>query len=190
MKSFYPQCIHRFLRPTVVAVLVLSVIFALGNSSALAKKKGKKGKSDKEVEKILEPVQEDMDKLVLKMNGGFLFSPQEAQKMLEIKFTLIDLIDEYPKSKLVIKPVYQFGLLLQQREAYNDAYELLSFLADSFPDSAYGVRAKTQLNDLMVQKPGGMFDKTAAGRTPVKTVKSVKQPAKEMQKDPKKVDSH
>jgi hypothetical protein len=123
-----------------------------GNLTAEAKKKAAgpdpAAQADAEVKKGVDPLNEQLTKLMIKVQSRALLSPEDAGKLADIKYKLQDLMDQYPQSVLLSKPIYQAGILFSEREEYNDAYELFNFLAQSFPTNPYGTKAKSQIQQL------------------------------------------
>jgi hypothetical protein len=102
---------------------VMLLLLCLFNTEwADAKKKS--GGDDKAVEKVLQPLSLEMDKLLLKLDGRYLFSPADAKKTVDLKYQLIDAMEQFPSNKLLARPVYQFSILLSKREQYEEAYTI------------------------------------------------------------------
>jgi hypothetical protein len=138
----------------IVALLALGL--GLGpslNLSAEAKKKAAAAvdptaKNDAEVKKIVDPLNDQLGKLMLKVEARALLSPDEAGQLVDIKYKLVDAVTQYPQSTLLVRPLYQAGILFLQRESFNDAYELFSNLAQGFPTTPYGLKSKGQITQL------------------------------------------
>lgn len=133
-------------------LLVGLCLSASANLSAEAKKKAAgpdpAAQADVEVKKGLDPLNEQLTKLMIKVQSRALLSPEDAGKLADIKYKLMDIMDQYPQSAMLAKPVYQAGILFSEREAYTDAYELFNFLAQGFPTNPYGTKAKGQIQQL------------------------------------------
>ena len=136
-------------------VLALACLFSGGVEplTALAKKKAKSqeaaapavdpvAEAEARLSKELVPLDAQLTKLLMKVQGRYLLSPEEAGQLVEIKYKLLDLLSQNPKSPQLGKPLYQAGILFTQREEYNDAYEMFNYLAQGFSNSQYGIKAK------------------------------------------------
>ena len=145
-----PSCRHHLFRRFLGAiVLVCLVCFgALSPVEAAKKKKGDSAKAEAELKKTLDPLAKQLNDLTVKMQGRLLFSPKDAGELFKVKYQLVDLMNEHPTSPLIAKPVYQAGVLFQAREEFTDAYELFGFLANQFPASPYGIKARGQIQQL------------------------------------------
>lgn len=144
----------RLLSPKRLTALMIALAFLLssgfGPLDAEAKKKDKKGggESETKLKEELDPMVTSLNKLMVKVQSRAFLSPQEAGNMSELTFKLMSLINDYPKSTLLIQPVYQAGILCKSREQYDDAFELFSFLAYQFPESPYGLRSQGQIQQM------------------------------------------
>lgn len=152
---FYPsQNLGKLSVGLIVALLALGL--GLGpslNLSAEAKKKAAAAvdptaKNDAEVKKIVDPLNDQLGKLMLKVESRTLLSPEDAGQLADIKYKLVDTLTQYPQSALLVRPLYQAGILFFQRESFNDAYELFSYLAQGFPTTPYGLKSKGQITQL------------------------------------------
>lgn len=157
----------------------LSVAVSL-DMTADAKKKAAgpdpAAQADAEVKKGLDPINDGLTKLMIKVQSRALLSPDEAGQLADLKYKLMDLMNQYPQNAQLVKPVYQAGILFTLREEYNDAYELFNYLAQGFATNPYGLKAKGQMQQLEKRFGPGYFSvdavspapatATAAGGTP------------------------
>ncbi len=150
----------------ILAMLCL-VAGIFGDSSALAATKKKKGddgaaKAEAEMQKNLEPITEQLGKLMVKIQSRSLLSPNEAGQLVDIKYKLMDMMDQHPQNALLAKPIYQAGILFSERESFNDAYELFNYVAQGFPATQYGAKAKSQIQQLEKRFGNSYFSVEAA----------------------------
>lgn len=138
-----------------IVISILLAGFCLGAGSQLAAEAKKKGgganpaaQADAEVKKGIDPINEQLDKLIIKVQSRALLSPKEAGELAELKYKLMDIMNQYPQNALLARPVYQAGVLFFERESYNDAYELFNYLAQGYPGNPYGTKAKSQIQQL------------------------------------------
>lgn len=147
-----------------MALLLLSLCFTgLGDLTAEAqKKKAKvdpaaqaaaeaeaKSKAEEEaIKKGLEPIASELTKLLIRVQGRGLLSPEEAGHLVDLKYKLLDLMEQYPQNMTLAKPVYQAGTLFMDREAYNDAFEMFNYLAQGYASNPYGAKARGQIQIL------------------------------------------
>jgi hypothetical protein len=140
---------HRGLSTLVLLCLIIGSVDPI--TAEAAKKKGgadPAAQAEAEFKKNLEPLTQDLDKLMIKIESRSLLSPDEAGKLAELKYKLLDAMNQSPQNVLIAKPVYQAGVLFTEREAFNDAFELFSFLATNFPANPYGAKARGQIQRL------------------------------------------
>ncbi len=161
------------MQKNILGLLIIGLCLgASANLSADAKKKAAgpdpAAQADAEVKKGLDPLNEQLTKLMIKVQSRALLSPEDAGTLADIKYKLMDIMDQYPQSAMLAKPVYQAGILLCEREEYSDAYELFNFLAQGFPTNPYGAKAKGQIQQLEKKFGPGYFsaDVSAAAASP------------------------
>lgn len=133
-------------------LLLTMLCLALGAvdpfTAEAAKKKGgpdPAAQAEAEFQKNLEPLSTELHKLMIKIESRGLLSPDEAGQLADLKFKLLDMMNQFPQNALIAKPVYQAGILFTEREEYNDAFEMFSFLAQGFPTNPYGAKARGQI---------------------------------------------
>lgn len=147
--------LSRFSRITaslLIGALVVSMTGITDSASAKRKKKDdgvdEAAKIEAEITKALEPIQEELKTLLDKMQGRSLFSPEDAGELGTIKYTLMDLLHQYPDSQLLAKPVFQTATVYSHRQDYQDAYELYQYVKTQFPENPYGVKSKQSIDQL------------------------------------------
>lgn len=133
-----------FVQNLLLIFLVLLILLT-AIDPALAAPKKKKNKADAEVEKLLEPIVQDLSPLSQKGVSRGLFSPDDVAKALDIKLKLLDLINDYPTSPLLVKPAYEAGRLFRYREMYDDAFDFYNYIQTNFPDSPYATQARVEI---------------------------------------------
>ncbi len=101
-----------------------------------------------EIKEKLAPLSDTLNELLKKKESKTLFSPEDAGKLAEVKYQLIDMIIENPDTSLIAKPAYQAGVLYAFREEFTDAYEVFSFLNSRFPREPYGVKARIRIAEM------------------------------------------
>lgn len=141
------------LRNMMVSILLAGLCLTAGGQLAAEAKKKATGpdpgaQADAEVKKGIEPINAQLDKLIIKVQSRALLSPKEAGELAELKYKLMDIMNQYPQNALLARPVYQAGILFYERESYNDAYELFNYLAQGYPANPYGTKAKGQIQQL------------------------------------------
>lgn len=156
-------------RQSAALALLMAVIFWQGAALCPADAKKKKdagvdvaaeaAKQEAALKKELDPVNKQINDLMVKMQSRGLFSPTDAGKLTSVRFKLFDIISQYPAQPILAGPAYQAGLLLSEREEFHNAYELFSFVAESFPQHAYGLKAKSQIQQLERRLGANYFPK-------------------------------
>lgn len=139
---------QRFAALTMASLLFFSLLsVGPGYLSAEAAKK-KKGGGDAELQKTLEPMAKSLDALMGKVQSHMLFSPKDSGALLSLKFQLMDLMKDNPNNPLLVKPLFQAGVIYAGREQFIDSYEMFNYLTTNFPDNPYGIRAKSEIQQL------------------------------------------
>lgn len=149
---------------SAIALLLLTLCFTgLGDLTAEAQKKKAKvdpaaqaaaeaeAKAKAEVEALkkgLDPVAAQLTKLMMRIEGRGLLSSEEAGQLVDMKYKLLDLMEQFPQNASLAKPVYQAGIIFVDREAYNDAFEMFNYLAQGYASNPYGAKAKGQIQTL------------------------------------------
>lgn len=168
LNPLYPQRL-------IISLIFLSLWATLSNDlTAEAKKKVEAGpdpaaQAEAELKKNLDPISTQLNALMIKIESRALLSPSEAGQLADLKYKLLDLINQPTPNALVSKPVYQAGVLFSEREEFNDAYELFNYLAQNFPTTSYGAKAKGQLQQLEKRFGASYFSVAAAGAAPTTT---------------------
>lgn len=147
-------------RKLLALMLVASIAFMTGlrplDADAKKKKDAVDPQAEEKLKEGLEPLSKTLSEMLVKIQARGLFSPDDSGKLEEIRFQLLDMMNQHPKNPLVIQPVYQAGVVYQKRERYLDAYELFSFLSMNFPENPYGLRAQNEIR-VMKQKLGEAY---------------------------------
>ena len=134
----------------LLAFLILFTIIALSfvsDASQAAKKSGKKGGIKAEE---IQAMSDTLDGLTKKVYAHSLFSPQDNQKMIEIKLKLDNQMLIAPDPALA--PVYyKAGNLYKARNYKNDAVECYQTILENFYDTALAPKAVKELKSLGVE---------------------------------------
>jgi TolA-binding protein len=150
--------VRRWLAGWLLALLLLIALDTLpmGAPLALAKKK-KKGPSEEEVKAAVQPVQQRVTQLLSKIQSHLLFTPKDNETLEEVKWQMMDLVAQYPDSPLMVQPTYQAAILFVRREWYEDAYDLLSHIATTYPDHPLAPKANLEISKLSKRFGADMF---------------------------------
>lgn len=134
----------------ILAFLILFTIIALSfftESSQAARKAGKKGGIKAEE---IQAMSDTIDTLTKKVYAHSLFSPQDNQKMVEIKLKLDNQMLISPDTALA--PIYyKAGNLYKARKYQNDAIECYQTVLENFADTAIAPKAAKELKALGVE---------------------------------------
>ncbi len=134
----------------ILAFLVLFMIIALSfvsDASQAAKKAGKKGGIKAEE---IQAMSDALDGLTKKVYAHSLFSPQDNQKIVEIKLKLDNQMLIAPDPALA--PIYyKAGNLYKVRKYRDDAIECYQTVLENFADTALAPRAAKELKALGVE---------------------------------------
>ncbi len=168
--SFFPA--YQLLRTPARIFWMLFLVISLGNAltqdftAEAAKPKAvavdPAAGGDADLKKMLDPITVDLLKMLSSVDARALLSPTDEAKLVDIKFKLMDAMDQAPTNVLLVKPVYLAGLLFANRESFNDAHDLFGFLATGFPTNSYGLKAKVQMQQMEKQLGADYFGIAAA----------------------------
>lgn len=163
-------------KKTIVTACMLGAMLLnmAGDFTAEAKKKAAAGPdpaiaAEAELKKNLEPIAKQLTDLQFKIQSRELLSPKDAGQLAELKYQLLDIVNQNPQNVLIAKPLYQAGIIYSEREEYNDAYELFSYLSQGFPTNPYGGKAKGQIQQLEKRFGPGYFAIEAAAASTTNT---------------------
>ena len=124
-------------------ILCLSLLIITGvSNNALAAKKQKKMTA----EQIMQ-AREETEYLRKKIYAHGLFSPQDNEKLINIKMQLDNsmLISIDPQ----FAPIYyQLGIIYRERELKNDAIDCFQIILENFSDTAFAPKAKRDLQKM------------------------------------------
>lgn len=167
-------------KTALIALLSVAMVTGcgLGDVSHAKKKKddGGNAASEAELQKGLEDINKQLNTLTVKVQTRTLLSPKEAGQLVELKYKLLDIMNQHPNNPLLARPAYQAGVLYNERESYNDAYELFHYVAQGFPGNPYGAKAKSQIQQL--EKRFGADYFFVEKSTPVPGEKEATKPSK------------
>ena len=126
-------------------ILCFSFLIITGvSNNALAAKKQKKMNA----EQIMQ-VREETEYLRKKIYAHGLFSPQDNEKLINIKMQLDNsmLISIDPQ----FAPIYyQLGIIYRERELKDDAIDCFQIILENFSDTAFAPKAKRELQKMGV----------------------------------------
>lgn len=145
-----------------IALVLLSLLVLAPLEAADAAKKKKGGNADQakieaEVKAAVTPIEKILTTLSVKLQSRGLFSPQDAGQLADTKMKIFDLMSQYPTQPMIVRPVYQAGMILSDRGEYEDSYELLSFLSTQHGQTPYGIKAKAKMQQLERQLGPNFF---------------------------------
>lgn len=74
-----------------------------------------------------------IDELTKKIYAAHLFSPQDTDKLIQLKIDLLKIWEKNPTNKSLAKPLYETAVLLMQRELFDDSKEIINIVIENFP---------------------------------------------------------
>ncbi len=137
----------------LLILLIAAFIFMQGGCvESLAKRKKKKddkpaGISEAEVKKI----NESISSLTKKIYALALFSPEDNEKLVELKFKLDDAMEASDHNPALAKLYYNAGYIYRKREYNELAVQCFQSVLMNFPQSTYAKRAKFELKHLGIE---------------------------------------
>ncbi|OGI03985.1 MAG: hypothetical protein A2Y25_01135 [Candidatus Melainabacteria bacterium GWF2_37_15] len=135
----------------LILILLIFVSFNLfvvsDPVSSAAKSKG----LDEEQVKQLE---QNVDALVKKVYASGLFSPQDAEMLVDIKTKLDSVIGTNTKDPMYARLFFNTGYILKEREYVDEAIQYFNLVGEKFPETPYAKRAESELKKLGVKSEG------------------------------------
>jgi hypothetical protein len=107
-------------------------------------------------------LQDDVNLLTRKTYASSLFSPDDVQKLLEVRDMLNSIADGNMKDPMYAKLFSDTAYVLSKRDYKDDAIQYYTLVKDKFPDTIYSRKAQTELVNLGV-KPAGAEGGNASG---------------------------
>jgi hypothetical protein len=180
--------VYNLLKSLLITALVGGMLlghwFYAPSVDAAKKKKGDGGAAaaEAEIQKVLEPLQKNLDSLTLKLAGKGLFSPEETGLLDQAKYQLVELMGKAPPtaaaSPLLAKPLYQAAQLFKNREWWEDAFDFFQFVSTRYPETPLGKRAGLELAHLLKEhKELQPTPDATASPSPAATESGKQQPA-------------
>ncbi len=129
---------------TIALIAALLVCFA-ATPEAFAKKKSKKsgGLNPAEIQEITQTI----DSLTRKVYASSLFSPEENEKLIDVKIKLDNAMLTGGSPELA-PLLYKAGNLYRIREYREQAIECFQLVLENFPDTALGPKSKKELKKM------------------------------------------
>jgi|GEM_PF-5179010 len=136
----------------VIAACIVTLC-SVDDLTAEAKKKAAAGPdpaavAEEALKKDIGPLCQKITQFMVKEESMRLLSPKEAGELAELKFKLMDLMNDNPQNPLMAKPLYQGAVLMIMREEYDDAYNFFSYVGQNYPTTSYGMKSKVQVSQL------------------------------------------
>lgn len=129
-------------------IILIAIFVCCGTTDALAKKKGK-SKSGIPSEKI-EELHENVHYLTKKIYANSLFSPQDNEKLIDVKITLDTAMLSTPDPTYA-PMYYNVGLVYVYRELKDEAIECFQTILENFGDTALAPKARKELTKMGIE---------------------------------------
>ena len=115
----------------VVSCITLDCVY----NEALAQKNDSGGKqaTETELNEGIEEATKTISELTKKVYAKSLFSPKDNDKLIGLKITLYKLWEKNPSNRQLAEPLYNTAILLQKRELYEEAIDILNIVVESYP---------------------------------------------------------
>lgn len=130
------------------ALLLIMLLFCSLGTEALAKKK-KGGSTGIPAEKVKE-LQENVTYLTKKIYANSLFSPQDNEKLIDVKLTLDTAMLSAPDATYA-PMYYNVGLVYNYRELKDEAVECFQTILENFGDTALAPKARKELGKMGIE---------------------------------------
>lgn len=128
-----------------LTLAAIFVIIAFTMDASAAKKSSKKMQPE-----VIEEMTATIDNLTKKVYGHALLSPEDNQKLIEVKIKLDNQMLLLPDPSLA--PLYyKAGYLYKQREMKQEAIECFQTILENFADTALAPKARTSLRAMGIQ---------------------------------------
>lgn len=129
-------------------IILIAVFACFGTTDALAKRKSK-AKTGIPAEKI-EQLQNDVHYLTKKIYANSLFSPEDNEKLIEVKMVLDAAMLSTPDPTYA-PMYYNAGLVYAYREFKDEAVECFQTILENFGDTALAPKARKELAKMGIE---------------------------------------
>jgi hypothetical protein len=160
------QGIKAFLIVSVCACTMLSSHDLTAEAKKKAAEADPAAAAEEALKKEVGPLSDKIKAFMVKEESRLLLSPKEAGELADLKFKLMDLMNDNPQNPLLAKPLYQGAVLLSLREEFNDAYNLFLSVSQNYPTTPYGMKAKGHIAQLVKRFGADYFAVETAASTP------------------------
>lgn len=130
---------HRLFKILVISTFTtLSFMLSFNSKIIMAQKSGDssgKQATQSEVNEGLDEAKNTISMLTRKVYSQSLFSPQDNEKLVDLKIKLYQIWEKNPTNRELAEPMYNTAVLLQKRELFEEALEILNIVSESFPPS-------------------------------------------------------
>jgi hypothetical protein len=127
----------------IIAVIIVFQLFVICEPAP--------GKSVKLNEEEIQKIEENIDVLIKKIHASSLFSPEDVDKLVEIKTRLNSIADTNLRDPVYAELFYNAAFICKEREYKQDAIQYFSVITKNFPETVYSKRAFSELKNLGVK---------------------------------------
>ena len=128
-----------------LALAAIFVIIAFTMDASAAKKSSKKMSAD-----AMDEINLTIDNLTKKVYGRALLSPEDNQKLIDVKIQLDNQMLSSPDVSLA--PLYyKAGYLYKMREMKQESVECFQTILENFADTALAPKARTSLRAMGIE---------------------------------------
>ena len=127
----------------ILAIAVVFQLFAICDSAL--------SKSVKLEEEDVQKIQENVSGLIKKIHASSLFSPEDVDKLVEIKTQLNSIADTNLRDPVYAELFYNAAFICKEREYRQDSIQYFNVGTKNFPETVYSQRALAELKNFGVK---------------------------------------
>ena len=129
----------------ILLIFVSFNLFVVSDPVSSAAKS--KGLDEEQVKKL----EQDVDALVKKVYASSLFSPKDAEMLVDNKTKLDSVINTNTKDPMYARLFFNTGYVLKEREYVDESIQYFNLVSEKFPETPYAKRAESELKKLGVK---------------------------------------
>ena len=102
--------------------------------------------ADADAQKDLKPIENVLSPLAAKSKGRALFNADDLAQVQQVHDDLLEMMDNYPKSSVLTRPIYDAATVFESRDMLDEASEFFAYIQSNYPGSPYAALAKSEMD--------------------------------------------
>ncbi len=132
---------NKILLILIISSLIIFNAFVISIPSEAARKSTKLGEEEIAI------IENNIEALNKKVHTHALFSPEDSEKLVDVKTKLNSIGDGNLKDPLYARLFYEAAFILKEREQKQDSIQFFIIVTKNFPETLYCKRALSELKN-------------------------------------------